>query len=54
MQFSGINLRTEKNSEEHEKLKDDLAKIDNSIANLKNNIENSVKNAFGEDIRIVV
>ena len=49
-----INLRIEKNNEEYMKLKDDFEKVNESILSLKNDVENSVKNLFGEEIKVVV
>lgn len=52
-QLEETNLRVEKNSEEFEKMGNDVAKLESSIENLKNEIENEVKEAFGEDIKII-
>ncbi len=49
-----INLKIEKDNEEHNRLKDDVVKINNSIEDLKNKIESSVKGIFREDIKIIV
>ena len=49
-----INLRIEKNNEEIERLKSDVVKTDNIIASLTNEIESSVKDIFGEDIKVVI
>ncbi len=49
-----VNLRIEKNSEEFSRLKTDVEKLNSSISNLKNEIESSVKNIFGEEIKVVI
>ena len=47
------NLKIEKDNVEYNRLKDDVAKLSNSIENLKNDIQNSVKEIFGDEIKIV-
>jgi hypothetical protein len=47
-----INLRIERNSTEFSRLKDDTAKMEKSIENIKNEIESSMKDVFGEEIKI--
>ena len=48
-----VNFKIEKNNQEYNELKDDVVKTDNSILSLKNKIDNSIKNIFGEEIRII-
>ena len=52
-QLEDANSRIEKNSQEHERLKDDSAKLDISIDSLKNDVENSIREMFGDEIRII-
>ena len=49
-----INIRTDKNNQEYERLKADFGRLSASISNLKNEIENSIKEVFGEEIKILL
>ena len=51
-QLEDINLRIEKNNEEFNRLKGDVIKINDSIENLKNEIESSLKDIFGQEVKI--
>jgi len=53
-QLEEINLRIEKNSEEFNKLKNESDKLNETMVNLTNEIESSVKEIFGEEIKVVV
>ena len=52
--LEGINYKIEKDSKELESLKNEFDKLTNSVESLKNQVENSVKNIFGEGIRVIV
>ncbi|HLC59885.1 MAG TPA: hypothetical protein VJJ52_00475 [Candidatus Nanoarchaeia archaeon] len=49
-----VNIRIDKDSEEYAKLKIDFEKLNESILRLKNDVENSVKNLFGEEVKVVI
>jgi len=49
-----INLKIEKINQEFNKLKDEAAKAANSIETMKSDIEATIKNIFGEEIKVVV
>lgn len=49
-----VNIRIDKNSEEYAKLKNDFEKLNDSILSFKNDVENSVKNLFGEEVKVVI
>ena len=53
-QLEEVNLRIEKNNEEYNKLENDVIKTTNSIENLRNEIGDSVKENFGEEIKVVI
>ena len=49
-----VNIRIDKNNEEYAKLKNDFEKLNETILTLKNDVENSVKNLFGEEVKVVI
>ena len=49
-----INLMLEKINEEFGKLKNDSAKLNETITNLKNEIEKSIKDIFGEVLKVLI
>ena len=53
-QLEDINMKIEKNSQEFEKLKNDVLKLTSFIESLKNEIGDSVKEISGEEIKISV
>ena len=53
-QLEYVNFRIENNTEEFNKLKNEVIKVDNSMTNLKKDIEDSVKKVFGEEVSIIV
>ena len=46
------NSRIEKNSGEHHRLKNDVARTANLIESLRNDIEASIMNIFNEEVKI--
>ena len=53
-QLEDVNLKIEKNSQEFDRLKNEVIRIENTIAGLTSEIESSVKDIFGEGIKIAV
>lgn len=51
-QLEDVNLRIEKNGQEFEKLKNEAAKLEDSITALNNEIENQLSSLFNEEIKI--
>ncbi|MEK6892352.1 MAG: hypothetical protein AABX25_04150 [Nanoarchaeota archaeon] len=49
-----VNIRIDKNNEEYAKLKNDFEKLNDSSLSFKNDVENSVKNLFGEEVKVVI
>ncbi len=53
-QLEDINSRIEKNNEEFIKLKNDSAKLNESITILTTEIENDIRNIFNEELKVVI
>ena len=53
-QLESTNLKIEKMNYEYGQLENGMVKLKNSIENLKNDIESSVKEIFGEEIKVII